>query len=318
MKYKCPKCGEVFEGPVKFCPSCGQALKITAPEEKPAEPKKKYKCPICGTIFEGPVKFCPGCGTEIQIKVEPKPVEEAQPASETKYKCPVCGAMYDKPVKFCNECGTELKFDAAGNATTVAAPAPKEEIQTMTQEVEPSMTPTPQNSAPQSDPVKYKKTGHPGVGWSFVILSFLFSLIGIVAGAITLAVCFYDVLDLIIGAAGTAGYPDLVDPLTDFKGIIDGLPVVPVVINTFGSLNLWTLIGAFVMIVMTFIFASIGHKNGGKVFNVFAIIFNVISILLFLVTAVAFVMDKIFIASEDQLIEFIKTVGAMISGGSGA
>lgn len=124
MKYKCPKCGSVFEGPVKFCPGCGQELKITAPvEEKKPEPKKKYKCPKCGTIFEGEVKFCPGCGSEIKIKEEKKP-EPAPEAPEEevvtgatkkkvvvkKYKCPQCGAIHDKPVKYCSECGAELTF----------------------------------------------------------------------------------------------------------------------------------------------------------------------------------------------------------------
>lgn len=117
MKYKCPKCGSVFEGPVKFCPSCGQELKITAPvEEKKEEPKKKYKCPKCGTIFEGKIKFCPGCGSEIKFKEEkkPEPEDEIITGSEKKktkkYKCPNCGALHDKPVKFCSECGSELTF----------------------------------------------------------------------------------------------------------------------------------------------------------------------------------------------------------------
>ena len=117
MKYKCPKCGSVFEGPVKFCPSCGQELKISAPvEEKKEEPKKKYKCPKCGTIFEGKIKFCPGCGSEIKFKEEKKPEPEEEIVTGTekkpikKYKCPTCGTLHDKPVEFCSECGAELTF----------------------------------------------------------------------------------------------------------------------------------------------------------------------------------------------------------------
>lgn len=39
-KYKCPNCGEIFEGPAQFCPYCGKKVKL--PQEF------KYKCPVCG------------------------------------------------------------------------------------------------------------------------------------------------------------------------------------------------------------------------------------------------------------------------------
>lgn len=147
MKYKCPKCGSVFEGPVKFCPSCGQELKINAPvEEKKEEPKKKYKCPKCGTVFEGKIKFCPGCGSEIKFKEEkkPEPEEEIITGSEKKkvkkYKCPTCGTLYDKPVKFCSECGAELIF---GEEPIKEEEPEVETLKPKAEEPAPTVTPSP-------------------------------------------------------------------------------------------------------------------------------------------------------------------------------
>ena len=310
MKYRCPKCGEVFEGPVKFCPHCGQALKITAPEEKPAEPKKKYRCPKCGTIFEGSVKFCPGCGAEIRIKEEPK-VEE-----KSKFTCPVCGAIYDEPVKFCNQCGSEIKD---GAATPAPAPvAPQVVVEQPKKEEPVDDLAYFANETKSNDPVQNKKTGNKAVGWIFVIFAFLFSLAGIVAGIAVTVVSFYDVLDTAIDVAQAAdsAYPDLADPLVFVREQIDALPVVPQLIQTFGPLNLVLLIGAFVLIVMTFIFASIGHKNGGKVFNVFAIIFNIISILVFIVAGLMFAIDKVFLMNKEAIMDFIAQMMEMMGAGA--
>lgn len=44
MKIKCPVCGNVFEGPVAFCPSCGAKLQM--PDSVPAAPVAQAVAPV--------------------------------------------------------------------------------------------------------------------------------------------------------------------------------------------------------------------------------------------------------------------------------
>lgn len=175
-KYKCPKCGEIFEGPVKFCPGCGQELKIEGPatgNEKPRVPGKKYKCPKCGTIFEGEVKFCPGCGAEIRIKAD----KEA-PKEEPKVEEPAPAVEPSAPVE-------EPK---------VEEPQVEEKTEEPVEESEESYDPVPfVEEKPAKDPVV--KQGSKAKAIVASIFSLIFSLsvisVGIIAAIIGMAMVVY-------------------------------------------------------------------------------------------------------------------------------
>jgi membrane protease subunit (stomatin/prohibitin family) len=47
----CPNCGSVV-GNAKFCPDCGEKIKVT--------------CPTCNTEIQNGKKFCPDCGTKLK------------------------------------------------------------------------------------------------------------------------------------------------------------------------------------------------------------------------------------------------------------
>ena len=48
----CPNCNAVLHGNPKFCPECGQKIKLV--------------CPDCGTAIKGSAKFCPECGRKLK------------------------------------------------------------------------------------------------------------------------------------------------------------------------------------------------------------------------------------------------------------
>lgn len=48
----CPHCNTELHGNPKFCPNCGQSLKLT--------------CPDCGTEVKASAKFCPECGRKLK------------------------------------------------------------------------------------------------------------------------------------------------------------------------------------------------------------------------------------------------------------
>ncbi len=48
----CPNCNAVLHGNPKFCPECGQKIKLV--------------CPDCGTAIKGNAKFCPECGRKLK------------------------------------------------------------------------------------------------------------------------------------------------------------------------------------------------------------------------------------------------------------
>lgn len=48
----CPHCNTELHGSPKFCPNCGQSLKLT--------------CPDCGTEVKASAKFCPECGRKLK------------------------------------------------------------------------------------------------------------------------------------------------------------------------------------------------------------------------------------------------------------
>lgn len=48
----CPNCNAIIHGNPKFCPECGQRLKLV--------------CPDCGTEVKGSAKFCPECGRKLK------------------------------------------------------------------------------------------------------------------------------------------------------------------------------------------------------------------------------------------------------------
>lgn len=49
---RCPHCGTSLDGPAKFCPECGQAIKA-----------EKF-CSECGAKLKAGAKFCPECGAK--------------------------------------------------------------------------------------------------------------------------------------------------------------------------------------------------------------------------------------------------------------
>lgn len=49
----CPKCGEPLAVNAKFCPNCGQRLKVSD------------QCPKCGAKLQPNAKFCAECGTKV-------------------------------------------------------------------------------------------------------------------------------------------------------------------------------------------------------------------------------------------------------------
>ncbi|RGZ00658.1 YARHG domain-containing protein [Clostridium sp. AM58-1XD] len=53
---RCPRCGSEVSENAKFCPKCGNVMKIT--------------CPSCGRIHPAGTKFCSGCGTTLQSDSE--------------------------------------------------------------------------------------------------------------------------------------------------------------------------------------------------------------------------------------------------------
>ncbi len=64
----CPSCEE-YAGKAKFCPECGEEIKLVeAVAEVPTN------CPSCGENVEG-AKFCPGCGEQMELVQEANPVE---------------------------------------------------------------------------------------------------------------------------------------------------------------------------------------------------------------------------------------------------
>ena len=52
---KCKKCGAELEATVKFCPQCGEKVKLF--------------CTECGEELTAGVKFCPSCGKPVTGKV---------------------------------------------------------------------------------------------------------------------------------------------------------------------------------------------------------------------------------------------------------
>jgi len=54
--FRCPKCGTVTSGDLKFCSECGEALDI--------------ECPECGVTWRYMYSyiFCPSCGAKVKKK----------------------------------------------------------------------------------------------------------------------------------------------------------------------------------------------------------------------------------------------------------
>ncbi len=79
-KVKCTNCGASVDENAKFCPSCGNKMKVD-----------KTACIKCGTMIDQGAKFCPECGAN-QLE---------------KIKCSKCGADLKAGTKFCPECGSK-------------------------------------------------------------------------------------------------------------------------------------------------------------------------------------------------------------------
>ena len=79
---ECPKCHQVIEENIKFCPHCGsntQSIK-----------KDVSTCPHCQAAIPTNAKFCPECGNAL------------------KKVCAKCGHESKANAKFCPECGDKL------------------------------------------------------------------------------------------------------------------------------------------------------------------------------------------------------------------
>ncbi len=83
----CPDCGMKSKKNPKYCPMCGNEMKILG--------AKKTTCFGCGSPIKPDAKFCPNCG----VKVEKK--------KQKKY-CHNCGEEVKKDQKFCASCGQKL------------------------------------------------------------------------------------------------------------------------------------------------------------------------------------------------------------------
>lgn len=79
-KVKCTNCGAIVDEKAKFCPSCGNKMKV-----------EKTDCIKCGAKIDEGTKFCPECGAN-QLE---------------KIKCSNCGTDLKPGTKFCPECGTK-------------------------------------------------------------------------------------------------------------------------------------------------------------------------------------------------------------------
>ena len=79
-KVKCTNCGAIVDENAKFCPSCGNKMKV-----------EKTDCIKCGAKIDEGTKFCPECGAN-QLE---------------KIKCSNCGTDLKPGTKFCPECGTK-------------------------------------------------------------------------------------------------------------------------------------------------------------------------------------------------------------------
>jgi membrane protease subunit (stomatin/prohibitin family) len=75
---KCTNCGVSVDENAKFCPSCGNKMKV-----------EKTACIKCGAMITEGTKFCPECGAN-QLE---------------KIKCSKCGNSVE-PHKACSFCGT--------------------------------------------------------------------------------------------------------------------------------------------------------------------------------------------------------------------
>ena len=69
---KCKKCGAELEAAVKFCPQCGEKVKLY--------------CTECGEELTGEVKFCPSCGKPVigNVSGEIKELKKNEPMEEDK------------------------------------------------------------------------------------------------------------------------------------------------------------------------------------------------------------------------------------------
>ena len=69
---KCKKCGAELEAAVKFCPQCGEKVKLY--------------CTECGEELTGEVKFCPSCGKPVigNVSGEIKELKKNEPMEEVK------------------------------------------------------------------------------------------------------------------------------------------------------------------------------------------------------------------------------------------
>ena len=55
MKYRCPTCGEVFEGQLAVCPKCGRPMKYKQPEPKKEEVKEQAPANQVVAVNNNPV-----------------------------------------------------------------------------------------------------------------------------------------------------------------------------------------------------------------------------------------------------------------------
>lgn len=316
MKYKCPKCSAIFDGPVKFCPECGQELKITQAAPKPAEePKKRYKCPKCSTIFEGGVKFCPGCGAEIKIKSndgaptepkaspapapapapvveEPTPAPAPAPAPVVEESIPV---VEEQPLSAPAEEPAPAPAPAEVPATTPAIEETPEEEPVVEENIQQVVEESPvveDDSEGETKPMKKSKTGARILGLVTLIISIVLFLVA-VAGIFSQGILVIDCLNQ--NELYTAVNIDI-----SFTNNI----VLGFVIGAFGGINnvdttatfvtstpiaMIVAIGAPILCILLIVLGAIAKKKGASVLGGFTLFFAIFGLVLSLINTVMYV-----------------------------
>ena len=114
---ECQKCGKTYEDNAKFCPGCGEPVKV--------ESTSPF-CPQCGAKIENNAKFCASCGATVGGESDlPVPAASAmtsdRPAGTVACKssepipnisamyCEKCKRYYESNASFCALCSEPLR-----------------------------------------------------------------------------------------------------------------------------------------------------------------------------------------------------------------
>lgn len=161
-----------------------------------------------------------------------------------------------------------------------------------------------------------KKKSRAG-GFILMIFGLLFALVTIVLGAVIIASCVNNVLQKVANDPDFSSYTTIVKPYAD---LVASIPFVNTVTAIIINNNLgWVAFAvSIVLAVATFIFCGIGKKLGGKVINIFAIIFAILGLLITLVGGFTLVINSFYDSVRDFVMSIVMGfIGGGGSGGSG-